>query len=194
MSFGSVPCRKDLAHLLSSADSQRTWTCLFLWRLLPQTHELSAGAGLIQAADLQQEQQSARPGPSAGLADSPGRPPPLRVRHLQGVKEQEQGSGRSTGSVCTGRCCQAELGLSCLPSGSCWKSPTTDTPQAPKGLSLVPLTRGELASLCYYCHRNTVTAQTGTEAASEEPEPKGRSTLPFTQAQMQGCRAGRQLT
>lgn len=123
--------------LYSSADSQCTWTSSFLWRLLPQTHELSSRAGLIQTADLQQEQQSARLGPSAGLADSPGWPPAFCVRHLKGVK-QEQSSGRSTGSNCTGTQPQAELRLSCLPSGvisSRWKSPTTETPSARGGAS-----------------------------------------------------------
>lgn len=37
------------------------------------------------------------------------------------------------------------------------ESPLQQTPPGTEGLCLVPLTGGELASLCYYCHRNTVT-------------------------------------
>lgn len=76
--------------LLSSSDSQRTRTGLFLRGLLPQAHELPAGAGLIQAAHLWQEQQSAGPGPSAGPAGSPGRPPALHLRHVQGVRQDRR--------------------------------------------------------------------------------------------------------
>lgn len=76
--------------LLSSADSQRTRTGLFLRGLLPQAHELPAGAGLVQAAHLRQEQQSAGPGPAEGPAGSAGRPPALRVRHVQGVRQDRR--------------------------------------------------------------------------------------------------------
>lgn len=129
---------------LSPADSQRSRTGLFLRRLLPEAHELSAGAGLVQTAHLQQDQQSAGPGPAAGLADGAGRPPALRVRHLPRVTGTRRPRELEPhGDACSGKGAAFPFAF--------WitKGPRSRAPRPAKG--------GQLACLCHYCHRNTVT-------------------------------------
>lgn len=72
------------------------------------------------------------------------------------------------------------------------ESPLTRDPPQARVPCLVPLTEGQLPSLCYYCHRNTVTAQPPSEDAREEPEEKINAAIETSTRQ--GCREERQLT